>query len=112
MILVPNCLLKSLKSILELRRFNTTRHMPLCAVIDHQDKLPILQDQNASLSWARKRFTLLASECFTVVARAGQEAKVEGLGVIDGPQITTNTGIKDKAFIGAAFVVFIAVKLK
>ena len=53
-----------------------------------------------------------ASECFTVGAHAGQEAKVGGTGVIDGPQITTNTGIKDKHFIGAAFVAFIAVKLK
>ena len=39
---------------------NPTHGMPLCVVLGHQDELPSLQDQ----------------ECFTVGARAGQEAKV------------------------------------
>ena len=90
MILVPNCLLKSLKSIQELRRFNTTRHMPLCVVLGHQDELPSLQDQEC-ITLPGRRMLYCRCPC-------GAGGKGGRTGVIDGPQITTNTGIKDKAF--------------
>ena len=57
---------------------------------------------------------LVVDASHIVVCRCpcGAGGKGGRTGVIDGPQITTNTGIKDEHLLGAAFIAFIAVKLK
>ena len=86
--------------------------MPLCAVIDHQDKLPSLQDQECITLPALRMLYSPGLRMLYCRCPCGAGGKGGRTGVNDGPQITTNMGIKDEAFIGAVFVAFIAVKLK